>query len=97
MTTTTKTRPKAQIHMDEAIVENPELEKMLEDRQELKQAVAEFRKIDKDVKAKIGSIGTPTPYRVGRFVISKRELSAKSVSFETQASFSFTIKLASEE
>lgn len=95
MTTATKTR--AQIHMDETIVENPELEKMLEDRQELKQSVAEFRKVDKDVRAKIGSIGTPTPYRVGRFVISKRDISAKAVSFETQASFSFTIKLAGEE
>jgi len=95
MTTATKT--KAQIHMDEAIVENPELEKMLEDRQELKQAVAEFRKVDKDVKDRIRSIGTPTPYRVGRFVISKRELSAKSASFETQASVSSTIKLAGEE
>ncbi|MBA7592688.1 hypothetical protein ES708_34881 [subsurface metagenome] len=92
---TTKTRP--QIHMDETIVENPELEKMLEDRQKLKQSVAEFRKIDKDVKAKIASIGTQTPYRVGRFVISKRDITAKSVSFETQASFSFVIKLAGEE
>jgi len=92
---TTKTR--AQIHMDEAIVKNPELEKMLEDRQELKESVALYRKVDKDVKAKIGSIGTPTPYRVGRFVISKRDYSAKSVSFETQASFSFVIKLAGEE
>ena len=91
------TKTRTQIHMDEAIVENPELEKMLEDRQELKQSVAEFRKVDKDVKDKIGSIGTPTPYRVGRFVIDKRDISAKSVAFETQASFSFTIKLAGED
>lgn len=93
----TKTRPRAQIHMDEAIVEDPELEKILEDRQELKQAVSEYRKVDKDVKGRLSSIGTPTPYRIGRFVISKRDIQAKSVSFETQASFSFTIKLAGEE
>lgn len=93
--TTTKTR--AQIHMDDNIVEDAELEHMLEERQELKQAVGEYRKVDKDVKDRMRSIGTPTPYRVGRFVISKRDISAKSVSFETQASFSFVIKLAGEE
>lgn len=91
------TKTKAQISMDETIVENAELEEMLENRQELKLSVTEYRKVDKDVKAKIGSIGTPTPYRVGRFVISKRDLSAKTVSFETQASFSFVIKLAAEK
>lgn len=93
----TKTRPKAQIHMDDNIVKDPELEHMLEDRQELKQAVGEYRKVDKDVKARLRSIGTPAPYRVGRFLITKREISAKSVAFETQASFSFVIKLAGEE
>ena len=91
------TKTKAQIHMDEKIVEDAELEHMLEDRQELKQSVAEYRKVDKDVKSRLRSIGTPAPYRVGRFVISKRDISAKSVSFETQASLSFTIKLAGEE
>lgn len=93
----TKTRPKPQIHMDDKIVQDPELEHMLEERQELKQAVSEYRKVDKDVKSRLRSIGTPTPYRVGRFVISKRDVSAKTVSFETQASFSFTIKLAGED
>lgn len=91
----TKTRP--QISLDEKIVEDPELEKMLDDRQELKQSVAEYRKVDKDVKSRLGSITTPTPYRIGRFVIDKRDISAKKVEFETQASFSFTIKLAGEE
>lgn len=91
------TKTRAQIHMDETIVKNPELEKMLEDRQELKETVAEYRKVDKEVKNIIKSIATPTPYRVGRFVISKHEISAKSVAFETQVSFSFVIKLAGEE
>lgn len=92
---TTKTR--SQVHMDDNIVNDAELEKMLEDRQELKQTVGEYRKVDKSVKARIKSITTPTPYRVGRFIISKRDVSAKSVSFETQASFSFTIKLIGDD
>lgn len=90
-------KARAQIHMDETIVENEELEKMLEERQELKLAVGEYRKVDKNAKAKIDSIETPMPFRVGRFVISKRDNTAKSVAFETQASSTITIKLAGEE
>ena len=83
--------------MDEIIIKNPELEKMLEDRQELKTSVTEYNKLNKSVKEAIRSIESPTPYRVGRFVISRHEVKAKEVAFETQASFSFTIKLAGEE
>lgn len=93
----TKTRTKPQISMDETIVENPELLKLLEDRQALKESVASYRKADKAAKDKIRTVDTPTPYRVGRFVISKREVSAKQVSFEVSESSVFTIKLAGEE
>lgn len=90
-------KARAQARMDETIVKDAELEKMLEERQELKPSVTEYRKVDKSVKEKIRSIESPTPFRVGRFVISRHEVGAKSVSFETQASFSFTIKLAGED
>ena len=83
--------------MDEIIVENPELEKELEQRQELKESVAAYNKLNKSVKEKIRAIETPAPFRVGRFVISRHEVPAKAVEFETQATFSFTIKLAGEE
>jgi len=83
--------------MDDTIVENAELEKLLEDRQELKESVASYRKADKAAKDKIGSIETPTPYRVGRFIISKQDVAAKSVSFETTESYRFTIKFIGEE
>ncbi len=90
------TKERTQIHMDETLVENPELEKELEERQELKSSVTEYNKLNKSVKEKIRSIETPAPFRVGRFVISRHQVPAKEVSFETQASFSFTIKLAGE-
>lgn len=92
---TTKTRP--QIHMDDTILEDAELEKMLEERQELKPAVADFKKADKNVKERIRKIETPTPYRVGRFVISSQPIPAKSVAFEAEAATRITIKLAGEE
>lgn len=90
----TKTRP--QIHMDDSIVENPELEKLLEDRQELKESVSAYRKADKAAKEKIRSIETPTPYRVGRFVIDKKTTPARDVSFEVVEGLRFSIKIAGE-
>jgi len=88
----TKTKARPQIHMDDTIVENPELEKLLEERQALKESVASYRKADKAAKDKIRSLETPTPYRVGRFIISKQAVPAKSVAFETTEGSRFTIK-----
>ena len=83
--------------MDETILENPELLELLEERQALKESVASYRKADKAAKDAIRLIETPTPYRVGRFVISRQPVPAKSVSFETTEGERFTIKIAGEE
>lgn len=91
------TKTRAQIHMDDKIIENPELEKLLEDRQELKGSVSEYRKADKAAKYKILSIATPTPYRVGRFIITKKDVPGKPVAFETADSLRITIKTVGEE
>lgn len=95
MTTTTKTR--AQIHFDDNIIEDRELEEMLEERQELKESVSAYRKADKKAKDKIPTITAPTPFRVGRFIIAKQAVAAKSVSFDTTESSRFTIKIIGEE
>lgn len=92
-----KTRARPQIHMDDNIVENPELEKLLEERQELKESVSEYKKADKAAKDKIRSIEEPTPYRVGRFIISKQAVPAKSIAFETTEGSRVTIKTISED
>jgi len=92
-----KTQVKPQMHMDEKVVEDAELEKMLENRQEQKYAVANYRQVDKEVKEKLRSLETPTPYRIGRFRINKTMTPARSVSFEANESVRFSIKLAGEE
>lgn len=90
------TKVKNQISMYDNIVDDKELEEILEDREQLKQSVSEFRKTDKKAKDKIRSIETPTPYRVGRFIISKQIVPPKSVTFETSESFRFSIKPINE-
>jgi len=91
------TRARPQIHMDDNIINDPELERMLEEREEIKRGIADYRKLDKEVKNKLRSIETPTPYRVGRFVINSHVMPGKEVAFETQDSIRLTIKLAGED
>lgn len=93
----TKTRTKAQSHMDETLLDKPDIEKMLDERQELKESVSAYNKLNKEVKAKLKEIDAPSPFRIGRFVIKRESVSARSVSFETDASIRFSIKLAGED
>ena len=48
----TKTKEKAQIHMEDVIVNDPELESLLEKRQELKEEASKYTKADKEAKNK---------------------------------------------
>ena len=91
-----RTAAKPQSHMDDTIIENPELLRLLEEREGLKENVANYRAVDKKAKGLIQGIETPTPYRVGRFIIDKSVVAPKQVSFETVEGFRFTIKTADE-
>ncbi len=91
----TKARP--QIGMDDRIVTNPELEKMLEDRQVLKTQAKEYRAADKKTKETINSLNEVPPYRIGRFIISRATVQARNVSFETAEGTRLSIKIAGEE
>ena len=77
------TKVKAWIHLEDKVMDNPELEKVLEERQELKQSVSDYRKADKKAKAEIQKVQTPLPFRIGRFIIGKQVMPPKSVAFET--------------
>lgn len=90
-------KTQAQIGMEDKVIDDPALEKMLEERQELKQGVADYRVKDKAAKQKIAGIETEGPFRVGRFIISRNPVPAKAVSFETGESIRLNIKLAGEE
>lgn len=90
------TKVKAQISMDDRILKDEELENLLEERQELKQSVSDYRKADKKAKAKIATIQTEMPYRVGRFIIGKTVVPEKDVAFTTGESIRINIKTADE-
>ena len=89
-------KERSQISMDDKWVKNPELEALLEKRQELKEGVSAYRKADKEAKEKLKTEQTPVPYRIGRFIINKTEHQFKEVSFSVDASESISIKLSTE-
>lgn len=92
----TPPRKQAQIGLEDKIINNPELEALLEERQELKPGVSEYRAADKKAKEAVLAIDTPTPFRVGRFIITKQAVPAKSVAFDVNESSRVTIKTVDE-
>ena len=91
------TKIKEQLGLEEVVVENPELEQLLELRQDLKQGVKDYRKADKDAKAKISTMTEPMPFRVGRFIIAKHSVPPRSVAFDVNEGNRISIKVLGEE
>jgi hypothetical protein len=97
--TTTEARPQTSIYETE--IDNDELEKVLEDREKAKAARGDAQKAYKDAddqaKALIRSLDiADAPVRVGRFVVSERQVAGKTVSFETQPTTRVQISLLDE-
>lgn len=98
-----------QLGMDEQIIQAPDVEQALEERQLAKEAMAEkrlvYKNADKRAKSLIEGLTivdpedeeTPTVVRVTRFRITKRFVKGRSVTFETQPRIQLSIGLADEE
>lgn len=85
--------------MGESVIDRPDLEKLLEDRQRAadrrKTINADYRKADRGAKGIIEAIELePGEFRCGRFVITIEEKPARSVEFEVDAKRSVRIKPA---
>ncbi|MBU2051558.1 MAG: hypothetical protein KKH61_21620 [Gammaproteobacteria bacterium] len=89
-------KEKAQISMDDKIVHDDELEELLETRQSLKKEVAEFRKVDKEARQKIGTVGVETPFRCVRFIIAESMTQPGHVEFDKLGGSRVQIKTADE-
>lgn len=95
--------PQQQLGMDEKVVQIPELESALEERQSAKEALGEARKAYAEAheaaSAEIAKLELPddTPVRAGRFRITRSAVSARSVSFETKPTTRVTITYLGDE
>ena len=94
-------RVKPQISMDDKFIEDPELEKLLEERQGAKGAASvankEYRGLDEQAQARVMALDLTETVRCGRFLLSKKTISPKEVSFETAESTRARIQLAEAE
>jgi len=90
-------KTKAQIGLEDRMVNNPELEKLLEERHALKASVSLFRKADLVAKEKILAVNETMPYRVGRFLITKQSIPGKTIAFETSDAIRVSIKNVAED
>lgn len=91
------TKAKPQIGLEDKIVTNPELLALLEDRQERKTQAKEYRAVDKKAKEAINALNEVPPYRIGRFLISRETVKAKTVAFETNEGSRVSIKTVDED
>lgn len=92
-----------QLGFDEELIENPDVEAALVERQARKDALAsvrkDFTKAHEAAVAALNAIELPEEgaVRVGRFRISRSLVSARSVSFETEESTRLRITLLGDE
>jgi hypothetical protein len=82
--------------MDDRIVSNSELLDLLEQRETAKVGAANYRAKDKDAKEAIIKLGEEPPYRIGRFIITKRSHNGRHVEFDTEAGSTINIARADE-
>lgn len=97
------TRSRAQMAMDETLVEDQTIESALEERQaakdEVAKANAELRTADNRAKVALERLELPIGgvARVGRFRISREMTEERSVRFTTEAKDRVTIGLIKSE
>jgi hypothetical protein len=80
---------KEQLGIDERVLDDPELERALEEREKAKagknEAARTFNTKDEVVKNRLEEldIEVDEPVRIGRYVCSRTKVAAKSVAFDT--------------
>jgi hypothetical protein len=88
---------------DERVLEQPELEKALEDREKRKNSMRElrrqFKEADERARALIGEFDLQDGEvgRIGRFRIERKITPGRSVSFETDPKSRISIKADKDE
>lgn len=94
---------KPQTSIYETTIDDPDIEKQLEQRDALREKASEaralFKEADDKAKAQLSGLdlGTDAPVRVGRFVVTRQVRAARSVSFETEASVQLRIRTLGDE
>ena len=97
MSTTTGAAEQPQTSLYETTIENPELEALLDERQAKKdrasKAAKEAKSVHERVLEEVEKLDiADAPVRVGRWVVARRPVAARSVSFTADATDRLVIK-----
>lgn len=89
-------KAKAQGSFEEAIVDDKELLEVLEKRESMRDAITEYRRLDRAAKARIDEkkYGEDGDVRIGRFVVGQRRTSARHASFDVASGTRIVIRVA---
>lgn len=99
----TATKPRAQIGMEDQFLEDPELEALLEERETLKEerkvAVEAVKEKTGAIHERLGAYDLPVGQerRCGGFIIARRHVTGRSVSFDVDAGVRTTIRKVKEK
>ncbi len=87
-----KTKPQA--GFDDVVIEDEELLEVLEKRESMREAKAEYARLDRAAKARIDEKkhGVDGDVRIGRFMIGQRPTEARHAEFDVNASTRIIIK-----
>jgi hypothetical protein len=88
-----------QTALGESVVDDPDLERLLEERLEAKEKAAAARKVyaelDEQAKGRVRELELgSSPARCGRFIIGESDVAGRSVAFETEATTRVSIRVA---
>lgn len=98
----TAAAPNPQTSIYETTIDDPSVEKILEERETLRQKKATAQKAFKDktdeAKAALNGLdlGVDAPVRIGRFVVAQKSVPGRVVQFETDPTSRLQISLISE-
>ena len=87
-------RRRAQMKLAEKVIEDPELERLLEDRELLAEAHAHYRDKTKAAQSRVKDLGSEGTFRCGRFVVSVSAKEGRHVEFEQGSRIQIGFKVA---
>ncbi len=91
-------KAKPQAGFDDVVIDDPELLDVLEKRESMVEAKAEYNRLDRAAKARIDekNYGSDGDVRIGRFVVGQRRTQARHADFDVAGGVRIIIKKMDE-
>ncbi len=92
-----RVRTRRQMAFEEKVIQDPELEQILEDREKVIKPHVVYVEKTKLARTKVKDLGVEGPFRVGRFMVNVKPKESKHVEFDQQATLDIGFSLAEDK